>query len=53
MATIYFTQAEENTTFEKLASALETMKKYPKEYKHFKEQISRIQENFSKLAKNI
>jgi prefoldin subunit 5 len=27
------------------------MKKYPKEYEHFKEQLSRMQENFSKLAK--
>jgi hypothetical protein len=53
LGTIFFTQMDTDTTFEKLVKALETMKKYPKEYKHFKEQISRIQENFSKLAKII
>lgn len=53
LGTILFTQMETDTTPEKLVNALETMKKYPKEYKHFKEQISRIQENFSKLTKII
>jgi hypothetical protein len=53
LGTILFTQAETDTSSEKLVNALETMKKYPKEYKHLKEQISQIQENFSKLAKII
>jgi hypothetical protein len=45
--------SEPDTTYKKLVRALEIMKKYPKEYKHFKEQISRIQENFNKVAEII
>jgi hypothetical protein len=40
LGTIFFTQMDTDTTFKKLFKALETMKKYPKEYKHFKEQFS-------------
>jgi hypothetical protein len=53
LGTIFFTQMQTDMTLEKLVKALETMKKYPKEYKHFREQISQIQENLNKIAKMI
>jgi hypothetical protein len=53
LGTIFYIQMDSDPSFERLIKALETMKKYPKQYKHFKEQVSRIQDNFGKLAKII
>jgi hypothetical protein len=51
LATIFFIQMETDPTMEKFAKAVETMKKHPNEYKQFKEQVSKIQQNFNKLVK--
>lgn len=53
LAMIFVTQMESNNTLEQLSQALQTYRKYPKEYKHLKEQLSNIQKNLSKLTKTI
>jgi hypothetical protein len=53
LGTIFFTQADTNTTFDILLKALATMRKYPKMYEPFKQQFSRLKRNFNKLAKVI
>jgi hypothetical protein len=51
LETMFVTQMETDNTLEEVVRTVETMKKYPKEYKHFKEGLSRMQENLNKLAK--
>jgi hypothetical protein len=53
LGTIFFTQMDTNATHDKFANALEIMKKYPKEHKHFKQQITQMRKNFNILSKII
>jgi len=50
LARMSLTQMETDNTLEEVRSALETMKKYPKEYERLKKQLSAMQENLDKLA---
>ena len=50
LARMSLTQMETDNTLEEVRSALETMKKYPKEYERLKKQLSSMQENLDKLA---
>jgi len=45
--------ARADTTYDKFANALEVMKKYPKEHKRFKEQLTLMRRNFNRLSKII
>jgi hypothetical protein len=44
---------ETPTTFGKFVEALGTMRKYPKEYKHFKERLAQIHNNFDRLVEEV
>ena len=53
LGTIFFTQMDTDTTYDKFANALEIMEKYPKEHKRFKEQLTLMRKNFNRLSKII
>jgi hypothetical protein len=50
---LFNSPARADTTYDKFANALEVMKKYPKEHKRFKEQLTLMRRNFNRLSKII
>jgi hypothetical protein len=53
LGAILFTQMETDVTPDKLFKALDTMKKYPKEYQRFKKQVVQMKENLTKMIEKL
>lgn len=53
LVSIMITQMQTDAPMKTFIRALETLRKYPKEYKQFKQNITQIRENFNKLMENV
>ena len=53
LISIMITQMETDAPMKTFIQALETFRKYPKEYEQFKQDITQIRENFNKLIEKV
>jgi len=53
LATILFTQMQTGTSIQTFREAIEILKKYPKQYKSFKERVEQMFENLRRLKETI
>lgn len=53
LISIMITQMETDAPMKTFIRALETLRKYPKEYQYFKQNITQMQENFNKLMETV